>query len=111
MKKSVIIKFEIDGFHFYENAPIEVSFLQYLHRHTFIISAGFNVTDLNREKEIFIERQRIKNYLIEKFGLPCYFYEMSCEMIANNILEEFQKDNMQWCEVWEENTGGSKIEI
>lgn len=110
MKKTVIIQFKIPGFHNYPNAPEEVDFLSYPHRHTFTIKAGFGVDDLNREKEIFLETAKIEKYLIEKYGLPCIFGDMSCEMIALNIMGEFNSYNMTFCEVWEEETGGARIE-
>ena len=111
MKNTVIVKFEIEGFHSYPNAPKEVEFLSFNHRHTFVITAGYNVSDLNREKEIFICRDELKDYLFESYGSPCEFNNMSCEMIANEILEFAQDDGMVWCEVWEEQTGGARVEI
>lgn len=111
MKTTVIISFEIEGFHNYPNAPQEVNFLSFPHRHTFKITAGYVVTDLNREKEIFICRDELKSYLMEAYGSPATFNNMSCEMIAKDILDFSMEDGMQWCEVWEENTGGAKIEI
>jgi len=111
MKNTVIIQFNIDGFHNYPNAPKKVEFLSLNHRHTFKIKAGFNVKDLNREIEIFIARDELISYLNESFGSPCQFGSMSCEMIANEILEFSKDDNMIWCEVWEENTGGARIEL
>jgi len=110
MKSTVIIQFEIEGFHHYPNAPQEVNFLSHNHRHTFIVKAGYLVEDLNREKEIFIERDYIKEYLTECFGSPCQFGAMSCEMIAAEILEYASEEGMIWCEVWEENTGGARVE-
>ncbi len=111
MKNTVIIQFDIEGFHFYNGAPIEVSFLQNNHRHTFTIKAGYLVNDLNREKEIFICRDEIKDYLFESYGVPCKFNGMSCEMIAKEILDFAIEDGMIWCEVWEELTGGARVEI
>jgi hypothetical protein len=111
MKNTVIVNFEIEGFHNYPNAPKQVSFLSFNHRHTFVVKAGYLVQDLNREKEIFICRDEIKNYLTESFGSPCQFENMSCEMIAKEILEFAQEDGMVWCEVWEENTGGARVEL
>jgi hypothetical protein len=32
-------------------------------------------------------------------------------MIAKEILEFAQEDGMIWCSVWEENTGGAKVEL
>jgi len=111
MLVSVIIQFEIEGFHNYPNAPQQVNFLSFDHRHTFKIKAGYKVSNLNREKEIFICRDEIKEYLIESYGSPCQFNNMSCEMIAKEILEFGSEDGMIWCEVWEEQTGGSRIEL
>lgn len=111
MKIQVIISFEIEGFHAYKNAPEIVSFLSNIHRHTFKIKCGYSVNELDREKEIFIERNYIKEYLNESYGNPCEFNNMSCEMIAKEILEYGQPENMAWCEVWEEKTGGARIEL
>jgi hypothetical protein len=111
MKSIVIIQFEIEGFHYYPNAPKRVEFLSEIHRHTFVVKAGYLVKDLNREKEIFIERDYIKEYLTESYGSPCLFGAMSCEMIAAEILTFAREDGMVWCEVWEENTGGARVEL
>lgn len=111
MKTEVIIQFNVEGFHNYPNAPEQVNFLSHNHRHTFKIKAGYQVNDLNREKEIFICRDEIKDYLIESFGSPCQFNKMSCEMIASEILQFANEDGMTWCEVWEEQTGGARVEL
>lgn len=111
MKANVIIQIEVEGFHFYKDAPKEVIFLENNHRHTFIIKAAYLVKDFNREKEIFICRDEVKNYLKETYGDPCKFEGMSCEMIAKEILQFGFDDGMIWVEVWEEKTGGAKVEI
>jgi len=111
MKNTVIIQFEIEGFHHYPNAPKEVKFLSSNHRHTFLIKAGYKVSNLNREKEIFICRDQVKEYLGEAFGIPCEFGKMSCEMIAKEILKFSEDDGMIWCEVWEEKTGGARVKL
>jgi len=111
MKSEVIIGFNIEGFHNYPDAPFEVNFLSYIHRHTFKITCGYEVSDLNREKEIFIYRDILIDYLQESYGVPCHFGAMSCEMIAKEILEFGSEDGMIWCEVWEEETGGAKCSL
>jgi len=111
MKKTVIAQFEIEGFHNYPKAPVKVGFLRYEHRHTFIVKVGYLVTDSNREKEIFLCRDEIKSYLIESYGFPCQFKAMSCEMIAEEILEFSKEDGVVWVEVWEEKTGGARVEL
>lgn len=110
MKAIVIIQFNVEGFHQYNDAPEVVSFLSQRHRHTFVVRCGYGVTDLNREREIFLCREEIKQYLCETFGSPCEFEDRSCEAIATEILEYGKKDGMTWCEVWEEETGGARIE-
>lgn len=111
MKAIVITQFEIEGFHNYPYAPDSVRFLSYDHRHTFIIKCGYEVEDLNRQKEIFICRDELKSYLGETYGMPAQFKNMSCEMIAKEILMFAKCDGMIWCEVWEESTGGARIEL
>lgn len=111
MKSQVLISFDVEGFHLYPNAPKQVDFLSYKHRHTFKVTCSYLVSDLNREKEIFIQRDEIKFYLQESYGSPCDFENMSCEMIAKEIIDFAKEDGMIWCEVWEEQTGGARIEI
>lgn len=111
MKKTVIIKFEIEGFHQYDSAPDAVAFLKESHRHTFKITVGYAVTDSNREVEIFLKREEVIEYLHEAYGYPCQFDGMSCEMIAEDILEFVKEDGGVWCEVWEEDTGGARVEL
>lgn len=109
MNTEVIIQFQVEGFHNYEGAPKEVDFLANRHRHTFIIKCAYQVHHLNREREIFICRDEVIDYLNECYGVPCEFGSMSCEMIAKEILEFGIEDGMTWCEVWEESTGGAKV--
>jgi hypothetical protein len=110
MTKSIIIKFNLDGFHNYPDPPKEVDFLKNIHRHTFVIKAAYKVSHSNREKEIFICRGELKDYINECYGNPAQFRNMSCEMIAEELLEFGSEDGMIWVEVWEENTGGARVE-
>jgi hypothetical protein len=110
MKSIVITQLEIEGFHHYPNAPQQVEFLSFNHRHSFRVISGYQVSDLNREKEIFLCRDEVREYLHESYGYPCEFNAMSCEMIAKEILDFSLEDGMIWCEVWEEHTGGARIE-
>lgn len=109
--KTVILDFDIEGFHFYPNAPKKVSFLEHNHRHIFQIRAGYKVEDSNREKEIFIEQDYLKDYLSESYGSPCQFENMSCEMIAGEILDFAQEDGCVWVEVFEDGKGGARVEL
>ncbi|MCE2713608.1 MAG: hypothetical protein LW688_13890 [Cryomorphaceae bacterium] len=109
-KSIVIVQLEQEGFHNYPDAPTEVKFLRDNHRHTFRITLGFEVTHNNREKEIFLMRDEVRFMLTEFYGSPCEFGSMSCEMIAQELLEHFEEEGAVWVEVWEENTGGARVE-
>lgn len=110
-RKTVILDFDIEGFHHYPNPPKEVSFLEHNHRHIFQIRVGYNVSDLNREKEIFIQQDFLKEYLQESYGLPCQFENMSCEMIADDLLNFIKDDGGIWVEVFEDGKGGARVDI
>lgn len=107
MNTYVILKFDIEGYHFYPNAPEAVSFLRYNHRHLFRFEITMRVQDLNREFEIFIETQRIKDALHKRFGTPCDFENFSCEQIANWICLE--NTHVSSCAVLEDNMGGAIV--
>jgi len=109
--RTVILDFDIEGFHNYKNAPEQVEFLKYPHRHIFQIRVGYKVDGLDREKEIFIEQDFLKDYLIESYGYPCQFEGMSCEMIALDLLEFAKEDGCIWVEVFEDGKGGARIDI
>lgn len=111
MKTTVIINIEIEGFHNYPEAPLQVEFLKYPHRHLFSVKAGYKVKDDNREKEIFIQQEYIKEYINEAFGVPAQFGAMSCEMIAKEILEYGEIDGLIWVEVLEDGKGGARVEL
>ena len=108
MNSAVIIDFELEGFHYYPGAPKKVAFLEHMHRHMFQFVVKYKVSDLDREKEIFIETDRIKLFLELKYGQPCKFRAMSCEMIAKVILEHFAEQGVYYVKVLEDGKGGAE---
>ena len=107
MKTIVITRNYIDGFHCYPDAPLEVGFLRNLHRHIFHIECGFAVDHDNREKEIFIYQSKIEKYIYDVFGKPAEFKNLSCEAIAENIMQEF---DCNYVKVTEDGEGGAIIQ-
>ena len=105
MRTEVIIAADVVGFHFYPGAPKEVDFLSNEHRHLFRIEAGFLVSHDDREIEIFIQTEKVMSFLESKYGRPCIFGAMSCEMIAKDIAKEFGE--CSWVKVLEDNLGGA----
>lgn len=108
---TIIINFDVVGFHFYEDAPSDVEFLKNKHRHIFNIKIGLKVSKTNREKEIFIVEKIFKDYICELYGEPAEFNGMSCEMIAEQILMKFKKDGCVWVEVLEDSKSGARVEL
>lgn len=111
MKTFIKLDFIVAGLHYWENAVKQVEFLKYPHRHDFHIKVLYEVTDPDREKEIFIQTEIVENYLVEAYGYPCNFEGMSCEMIAREILQFGMKDGMVEVEVLEDGKGGSIVKI
>jgi len=80
-KKFIVVRWQFAGFHAYENAPEQVSFLKTTHRHLFKCSAKIEVKHDNRELEFFMVQTDLTN--VFKAG---NHDNKSCEMIAENIL-------------------------
>lgn len=108
MKKYVITHNRIEGLHYWKNAPPIVEYLKNEHRHVFHIRCEFAVKNSDREIEIFIQENKIRNYIKEKYGEPALFGQMSCEMIAEEIMQYFPK--CKACEVLEDGFGGARLE-
>ena len=108
---TVICELPIEGFHLWLNAIDEVKFLRHPHRHTFVIRMAFGVEHDDRDKEIFILRDMIRRFIEKHYGLPAQFGPMSCESIARILLEQFREMDVAWVEVWEETTGGARIDV
>lgn len=102
----VITSNVLEGFHYWPNAPEAVSFLRDNHRHLFHIRCAFGVSDLDREVEIILMQREVEKFLCGKYGCPCQFESMSCEMIGAEILTTM---NAVWVEVLEDGQGGAIV--
>ncbi len=80
----ITVKTSFVAKHYYAAAPESVKFLRDPHRHTFNVSVNIPVQDLDREFEFFLEREKIDEFITERFrtgeDLP-----YSCETMANII--------------------------
>jgi len=97
---SITVKTQFEGFHRYIDAPEEVKFLSYPHRHIFYVEAEFEVDHNDRDLEFFIMKRKIdkiiKNYItIGNAG--------SCEMIAERIADKLQEFPLLKISVSEDN--------
>lgn len=94
------------GFHRYPTAPQFCLYLAARHRHVFVIRCSFAVEHNNRQVEINERQNNIEAYLCGKYGKPCEFGDMSCEDIAEELLEHFGASVVQ---VLEDDYGGATI--
>ena len=76
---SVVIKTEFEGVHCYPEAPEEVDYLRYRHRHMFKVELEIEVFHDDRELEFIIVKHRV----MEAFEKE--LHNKSCEMIAKEI--------------------------
>lgn len=86
-KKTFIkVRTEFEGFHFYPNASSidpRIAFLENEHRHMFKVEVKISVTHDDRELEFFLVKWALTDFLKES-----KMNQMSCEMIARNILDK-----------------------
>ena len=109
MKTNIIVRLEVEGFHFWPEAREvlpEVGFLSDRHRHMFHITAKKAVDHSNRDIELIVFKRQLTEYLDEAYGSPCEFGSMSCEMIAEKLVKLF---NLEHCEVSEDGENGAEV--
>lgn len=83
MKKIfAVIRFQIEGIHFYKDATGEEEFLKYPHRHIFHIEIKIQQFHDDRD----IEFIAFKRWVIKDFNSEFSF--KSCEMIADDLHEK-----------------------
>lgn len=106
---TVIVRFQLEGIHRWKDAEEkepEVDFLSFPHRHMFHFEVSKLVEHDDRDIEIILFKRSIMEYLLDKYGAPCRFENMSCEMIAEETLKEFDCTSVQ---VMEDNENGAKV--
>ena len=113
-KTVVIVKLGVDGMHNFPEAGIlfpEVGFLASPHRHIFHITLACRVTHSDRDKEFIMLKRDVQEYLKNKYYDETIrshqFNRMSCEEIAQELLDKFNAD---WVEVFEDNENGARID-
>lgn len=107
MNYFVVTNNVVEGCHFWENADGKVEYLKYPHRHMFVIECEFSVYGTDREIEIFTMQDEIEKYITDKYGKPALFGGRSCEMIAEEIMDEFV--DCFSCKVLEDGFGGAVV--
>ena len=110
VKKSIWVTFQKEGIHKYPNAPDEVEFLRYPHRHIFKFKVQIEVYNDDRDIEFFIFKRWLESlYTDDTLELD---YK-SCEMIADDLANEIKdKYSGRWLaiDVSEDGENGCHIE-
>lgn len=119
MKTEVYCTLQVEGTHNWPECPFdEVGYLRDPHRHLFHIKAYKKVNHDDRDVEFIMLKHQIEQYLhkryyeeptkinihdsLHKFGA------MSCEMIAKELIQEF---DLSRCEVSEDNENGAILTV
>ena len=113
IKKEVFCSLSIDAIHRWTNCPIEeVSFLRDDHRHMFGIKCYSEAQHCDRDIEFIELKHKVLDYLKDTYydetKRTHYFGSSSCEMIAEELINEF---NLTRCIVDEDGENGSELTV
>lgn len=110
IKTTVLVTLQVEGLHRWPDArqkEPEMGYLADMHRHIFHIKCEKDVSHSDRDKEFIMMKREVLAYITGKWGYaPAQFKDMSCEMIAKDIMTEF---NLRSCEVWEDLENGARV--
>ena len=109
LKTSIIVKNQIEGIHYYAQAPEEVAFLRHPHRHVFHVETEVEVFHHDRELEFIMVQRYLQKVLAD---MDLNNVHLSCEMIAKNIVTAIRDkygDRDTICKVFEDGENGAKV--
>lgn len=99
---------QFQGIHQWANCPFEeVKYLRDLHRHMFEIKAYKRVFHNDRDVEFIMLKNAITKYIANRFP-DSIMGSMSCEMLAEELIEEF---DLCQCEVNEDGENGAIVTV
>ena len=101
------------GYHRWKDAPQEVVFLRFWHRHVFHVDTFIEVGGDNREVEFFIAQREVQKFLDETFKEK--HFEYSCEQIAGMVIDHLESTRKGWktvgCEVSEDGENSAFVNV
>jgi len=117
VKKSIWVTFQKEGIHNYPDAPDEVDFLRYPHRHIFHFKVQIEVYNNDRDIEFFIFKRWLESLYVENNHVSdsatLDLNHKSCEMIADELAKQIKDKYSQRflaIDVSEDNENGCHIE-
>jgi hypothetical protein len=112
MTTNIIVKLQYEALHNWPGV-VEmlpgwpwIHMLKDKHRHIFHITLEKQVTHSDRDVEIILFKQAVTKKLEAMFGRPGDLGAMSCEMLAEHLLKEYDCNSV---EVLEDNENGAKV--
>lgn len=115
--KYIIVKFEVSGFHWWEDAPDKLAFLREAHRHVFKFEVYLRVDHSNRDLEFYVAQAAMKRWVQETYrhasvAAEVNFKTRSCEQIAEELGEYCIKKGWipQAIEVYEDGENGGGVQ-
>lgn len=115
-----MVQTRFEGIHRWEGAPHDVDFLTDDHRHEFHVTVQVEQFHDNRDVEYIMLKDELDHWLNNVWqpantSKPYELGEMSCEMIAKDILEWVQDlhgtDRRYTVEVTEDGENGALVEV
>ena len=87
VKKNIWVTFQKEGIHKYPDAPDEVDFLRYPHRHMFHFKVQIEVYNDDRDIEFFIFKRWLEGLYADDTLQLDY---KSCEMMADDLAKQIK---------------------
>ena len=87
VKKNIWVTFQKEGIHKYPDAPDEVDFLRYPHRHIFKFKVQIEVYNDDRDIEFFIFKRWLESLYADDILQLDY---KSCEMMADDLAKQIK---------------------
>jgi len=111
LKRYIWITFKKEGIHKYPDAPEEVKFLRYPHRHIFHFKVKIEVEHNNRDIEFIMLKRELENlYDPGKLELDYKSCEMLAEEILDYLLQNYSSKRSMSVEVSEDGENGAVLE-
>ena len=87
VKRNIWVTFQKEGIHKYPDAPDEVDFLRYPHRHIFKFKVQIEVYNDDRDIEFFIFKRWLESLYADDILQLDY---KSCEMMADDLAKQIK---------------------
>jgi len=107
VRKSIFVKFQFEGEHYWADAPDEVAFLRNPHRHMFHVKVELQVFHDDRDIEFILFKRELLSLFKDQNQCNGKSCEMICDDIADYILEHYPKRGGFSVEVSEDGENGA----